>query len=159
MRIPRLLLPLVAFLATFTGCATDFKLSDISVSIVSIRPISATALETQASMTLRFTNANVLAIGVDGTTHKLYLNGTYVGQAVNNEAVGLPPLGTTTADITIQLENLALVKQLLKSAGEQSATYRLDSRLYVRAGEDWQNYNCSQQGSVDLQALAAAVGR
>ena len=159
MRLPRLLLPIVVLLATLTGCATDFKLSEISVSIVSIRPVSATALETQAHMTLRFTNANVLSIALDGTTHKLYLNGTYVGQAVNNEAVGLPPLGTTTADITIQLENLALVKQLLKSANEQSATYRLDSRLHVRAGEDWQNYNCSQQGSVDLQALAAAVGR
>lgn len=159
MRLPRLLLPIVVLLATLTGCATDFQLSEISVSIVSIRPVSATALETQASMTLRFTNANVLAIAVEGTTHKLYLNGTYVGQAVNHEAVGLPQLGTATANVTIQLEKLALVKQLLKSAGQQSVSYRLDSRLHLRAGDDTENYNCSQQGSVDLQALASVAGR
>lgn len=156
MRLPRLLLPIVAFLVALTGCATDFQLSEISVSIMSIRPISATALETQARMTLRFTNANVLAIGVSGTKHKLYLNGTYVGQAVNDEAIGLPPLGTATADVTLQLENIALAKQLIQSTSQKSVSYRLDSRLYVRAGEDWQNYNCTQQGSVDLQALAAA---
>jgi LEA14-like dessication related protein len=157
MRLPRLLLPIVAFLVALTGCATDFQLSEISVSIVDIRPVSATALETQAKMTLRFTNANVLSIGVEGTTHKLYLNGTYVGQAVNNEPVGLPQLGTATAEVTIQLDNIALAKQLVQSASQKSVSYRLDSRLHVRAGDDWDNYDCSQQGSVDLQALAAAA--
>jgi LEA14-like dessication related protein len=98
-----------------------------------------------------------MPFGFSGTTHKLYLNGTYVGKAVNNQAFGLPPLSTTTRDVTLMLENLALVQQVIAMRGKTTISYRLDSVIITREGDNDLKMPVKTQGTLDLQALGAAV--
>jgi LEA14-like dessication related protein len=83
------------------GCASAGKLGGISVTVAGIQSAQPSLFETQAVVTLRYLNENVVPIGLSGSRHKLYLNGTLVGQAVSNKAVGLPQLAAATETVTV----------------------------------------------------------
>jgi len=158
MKLSRLLPWLCASVLLFTGCQNiQSKLGEITVTVVDLKPAGGTLLESQAVLTLRFVNENIMPFGFTGTTHKLYLNGTYVGKAVNNQSFGLPPLSTTTRDVTLMLENLALVQQVLAMRGKTTISYRLDSVIITREGDNDLKMPVKTQGTLDLQALGAAV--
>ncbi|PTY06422.1 hypothetical protein DB347_13430 [Opitutaceae bacterium EW11] len=149
------LLPLLIGVVVLSSCSTDFKLSGISISITDFRPKNATLLETEAAMTLRYMNENVVPIAVSGSTHKLYLNGTYVGKSVSKEAVGLPSLNTATQTVPVYMENLALVQKLLTlSEGTTAISYRLESELFVLVGEEHDSVKIVSSGQLDLSGFA-----
>lgn len=137
-----------------TACSSGYKLNGISVSIVNVAPAGAALLETSGVMTLRYTNENTIPIGLSGSVHKVYLNGSYVGKAVSKQPLGLAALTTATQDVTVNFENLALVKQLVSMREQKSASYKVDSVLYLTSGEEEMNIKTSNTGSVDLRALA-----
>lgn len=156
MRFLRLLPLLCCCTFLFTGCANyTSKLGEISVTVVDLKPAGGTLLESRAILTLRFVNENVMPFGFDGTSHKLYLNGAYVGKAVNNEPFGLQPLSTTTRDVNLMLENIALVQQVLAMRGQTTVTYRLDSVIFMKEGDNKYKLPNKTQGTLDLQALGA----
>ena len=88
------------------------------------------------------------------STHKLYLNGSYVGKMASATPVGLPAQTATTQVVTVQFENPALVQQLVKGADQKTASYRIESDLLVMNGEDRIDIKTSNQGALDLRALA-----
>jgi len=154
MRLPRLFLTLTLTLLAFTGCQTNFRLSAITVSLVELRPAAAASAGNQVVLKLHFSSANVLAVAVEDTTHKLYLNGTYVGRSVNPKAIGLPALGSVDQEVTLQLENRAVVTQILQAADRRPVAYSLESRLNIQVEDAYEYYNTTQKGTVDLSALA-----
>lgn len=139
-----------------TGCSTDLHLSGVSITITDFRPTSATLLETQAALTLRYTNENVMPIAFSGATHKLYLNGTYVGKAVTKDAVGVPSLGSATQTVTVFLENLAMLQkvQSMAQSSSQVLSYKLESVLFVEAGEAHDTLKVTSNGQIDLSTFA-----
>jgi LEA14-like dessication related protein len=151
-----LLAGLVALFAT--GCGSSYNLGGITVSIVNFVPAGAALLESSGTMTLRYTNENTIPIGLSGGVHKIYFNGSYVGKAVSKQPLGLAPLSTATQDVTVNFENLALVKQLVAMRDQQNASYRVESILYLTSGEENLNIKTSNTGSVDLRALAPLMG-
>jgi LEA14-like dessication related protein len=156
MKLSRLLTLLGVCLLLFAGCQNrTSKLGEISVTVVDLRPVGSTLLESQAVLTLRFVNENVMPFGFAGTSHKLHLNGSYVGQAVSNEPFGMQPLSTTTREVTLMLENLALVQQVLAMRGQGTVSYRLDSIIFTKEGDDTLKLPTKTQGTLDLQALGA----
>jgi LEA14-like dessication related protein len=156
MKFPRLLPLLAACTLLFAACQSNSaKLGEISVTIVDLQPAGGTLLESRAVLTLRFVNENIRPFGFSGTTHKLYLNGTYVGKAVNREPFGLPPLSTTTRDVTLMLENIALVQQVLAMRGQTAISYRLDSVIFTKEGDDELKLPTQTKGTLDLQSLGA----
>lgn len=149
------LLPFCLGILLLGGCNTDLHLSGISVAVTDFRPISATLLETQAALTLRFTNENVVPIAISGSTHKLYLNGTYVGKSVSKDAVGLPSLNTATQTVTVFLENLAMIQKAQSYAQGANTvfSYKLESVLFVEAGEARDSVKVVSSGQLDLSAF------
>ena len=149
-------LPFCVGLLILCGCATDLHLSGISVTATDFRPISATLLETRAALTLRYSNENVVPIAFSGSTHKLYLNGTYVGKSVSKEAIGLPSLNTATQTVTVFLENLAMIQKAQSLAQKETSvfSYRLESVLFVEAGEAHDSVKIVSNGQLDLSAFA-----
>ena len=137
-----------------SGCTGGYNLGNITVNLVNFMPASAALLESSGVMTLRYTNENTIPIGLSGATHKIYLNGSYVGKTVSKQPVGLAALSTITQDVTVNFENLALVKQLVAMRDQQTASYRVDSILYLTSGEENLSIKTSSTGSVDLRALA-----
>ena len=157
MTFSRLLPLLVACTLLFSACQNKTaQLGEISVTIVDLQPAGATLLESRAVLTLRFVNENITPFGFAGTSHKLYLNGTYVGKAVNQEPFGLPPLSTTTRNVTLMLENIALVQQVLAMRGQTAVSYRLDSVIFTKEGDDELKLPTQTKGTLDLQALGAS---
>ena len=154
----RFLYPMVCLfglvsLIAFSGCGSVGKLGGVTVSVLSIRPSSASSADSKAMMTLQFTNENVVPIGISRVRHKLYLNGTLVGDIRNEQAVGIPPLKTTTQEIALPFEKPEVLSSLRALAQQPQASYRIESVLYVEAGEDTMEIKTQHQGSVDLSAF------
>lgn len=138
----------------FTGCASGPRLGGISVLLVDVRPADMSLLETRAVMTLRFVNENVIPLGVSGGSYRLFLNGKYVGKAVSDAPVGLAAMSAATQDVTVFLENGALLRQLAAVAREGTVQYRLESVLLQRIGTTVNQIKTSSDGSVELPHLA-----
>ncbi len=153
LRTGWLLAGLITLLFT-SGCGSGYNLGNITVNLVNFMPASAALLESSGVMTLRYTNENTIPIGLSGSTHKIFLNGSYVGKTVSKQPLGLAALSTITQDVTVNFENLALVKQLVAMRDQQTASYRVDSILYLTSGEENLSIKTSSTGSVDLRALA-----
>jgi len=153
--------PGVLILALFSlivaGCSGPGLRNGTSVSLVDFHPTDASLLESRGTLTLRFTNETISPLGYSGSTHKLYLNGSYVGKAVNDHPFGIPPLNTVTQDVTVQFENLALVRQLLAVRDSQKVAYRMDSVLFQTVYEDNYTIKLHSEGSLDLSGLTGQV--
>lgn len=135
------------------GCGADFKLSGIQVTIVEVKQVTATTLETQLTLVLRYTNENLIPIGASNSVHKLYLNGTFIGKSVSDKPIGMPQVGTTTQETTFHIENIALLNQLKNIADNKTASYKLESRIRVQSGEDANEYKTTSEGAIDLRPL------
>jgi LEA14-like dessication related protein len=153
-----MLRPGILFLAAFAfilaGCSGPSFRGSMSVSLVDFRPTEASLLESRGTLTLRFTNESIAPLGYSGSSHKLYLNGKYVGKGVSDRPFGIPPLNTVTQEITINLENIALVRQLVSVRDSQSASYRLESVFFQTVYEDDFQIKVQSEGSLDLRTLA-----
>jgi LEA14-like dessication related protein len=154
MKSPRFLLVLLGLGAlVFGGCQSRSELGEITVSVVDLRPTGGTLFESQANLTLRFVNENIVPLGYTGATHKLYLNGSYIGKAVDNQPMGLAPTSTTTRDVTLLVENLALIRQLMAIRNEGMVTYRLESLIFSKQGDEKLQNKTETTGTLDLQGL------
>ena len=148
---------LTVALLVLTGCGGPNRPMGISVSLVNFRPTETALFESRGILTLRYTNESISPLGYSGSSHKLYLNGTYVGKAVSDQPFGVPPVNSVTQDVTIMLENLPLVQQLVAVRDTQTASYRLDSTVFQTVYEEKYEIKLRSQGSVDLRGLVDAA--
>lgn len=146
---------LLSVLLFGAGCATLSPPAGVSVSVTNIVPTQASLLETSGALTLRFINEHAEPLSFAGGVHRLYLNGSYVGRAVTNERVSVPPLGTVTQTVTIYLENLTLLRKVTELSHAQAPriAYRLDSRLHPVEGGGFRGIATSTAGELDLSGL------
>ena len=102
----------LGFALLLAGCQTRSSIGEISVTVVDFQPTGSSLAEARAIMALRFINENLAPVAFTSSTHKLYLNGTYVGKVLNNQAVGIPAANTSTVDVSVFFGNPGLVRQL-----------------------------------------------
>jgi len=151
--IPLLACTLLSVGLFLTGCGSSGKLGGVNVTVLGLRSALPGLQESQAILTVRYVNENVVPVGLSSTRHKLYLNGTYVGQAVSSEAVGLPQLSAITRDVTVALNNASMIGLIRSMAANPQAGYKLESVLYVIAGEEKLEIKTQNSGAVDLSGL------
>ena len=142
---PTLLLALLGLCLLFTSCNSQSRLSGITLTVVSLRPVEGARPEARAIMTIRFDNESLAAVAISDSSHKLYFNGTRVGKAVSTAPIGLAPVSTITQEVTVTFENAALLAQLLAQRDQPAVAYRLESLLRAT------------NGPVDLRALQNAA--
>lgn len=158
MTLPRFFFLLVAVLSlAVAGCSHRGHPGGITVSLVDFRPTEASLLESRGTLTLRYTNENISPLGFSGSTHKVYLNGSYVGKVVSDQPFAIPPLNTTMQDVTVHFENLALIRQLVAVRDAQTVAYRIESVLFQTIYEDKYEIKTVAQGALDLHGLAEAA--
>ena len=151
MILPARLLTAFALLCSFfvTGCMTPPKVGETLVEFTA--PAHALS-QPRAVLTLRFINENLIPVALEGSKHKLYLNGTYVGEIENNEAVGLAPSSAKTHDVAIFFENLALVRQLATQANPV-VSYRLVNVMEYRQSQEKSYLKSETNSTIDLSSL------
>lgn len=148
----------IASLASLAGCATFNSRPEASVSVTDLRPVEASLFETSAELTLRYTNESGEPLSLAGSAHRLYLNGSYVGNAVTNQALQIPALSTTTQVVIVHLENLALVRKLRELPNAQAIKYRLESTLHHSDGSGRGALKTASTGELDLSGLTHLAG-
>ena len=153
--VPLLFVSLLGLCVLLTGCGGVPKVGGFTVSVAGFRAIEAASPVNRAVITLRFTSENLVALAFSGSSHKLYLNGSYVGQVKDETPLGLPPLGTATHDVTFTLENPGVVRQGLSLSDQ--ASYRLESVLYYDDLGEKHQVKTNYEGIVALHGLEAAA--
>jgi LEA14-like dessication related protein len=141
---------LVLCVSGLVGCFSHQTFGGINVTVVGLKPTAAAAANTPATLTLHFANENVIAVGIDSSTHRLFLNGTLVGTAVNANPLGVQAMTTVTQEVPVKFDNLALVQQL---AAAGTTSYRLESDLLLMAGDEKIHVKSIEQGTLDLSPL------
>jgi LEA14-like dessication related protein len=149
------LLLLSGCIVWIAGCASLPRRGGVAVSLVSVVPQQSSLFETTALVTLRFTNEAAQPVELTGGTHRIFVNGTYIGRAVTNERLSLPRLGTSTQAVTAHLENFALLRKAQEIGNVPTVEYRIESRLIV--GED-ADIGAIATGQLDLRGLMEQAG-
>ena len=108
-------------------------------------------------MILNVSNPGVNPIAFSSATHSLYLNGSYVGKAVSDVAIGLPAAGSQACDVTLVIESPAAARQALAGPNQPMAAYLLKSVLQYSEADDKFQIKGGGEGQVDVRGLAAAV--
>jgi LEA14-like dessication related protein len=145
---------LLGLLTLLAGCASLSPSPTVGLSVVDLRPLDSTVLETRVELVLRLTNESAQALAFAGSTHRLYVNDSYVGRAVSGEAVNVPAFGTTTPKVTVYLENLTLLRKAAEfSQAPTKLAYRLESRLHPAAGALFGDVKATTTGMIDLAGL------
>ena len=134
-------------LLSLAGCSSP-RLDHIAVRVEAIKPEGANLV-----ITLRFINTNNIPLVISGASHTLTLNGQRVGSINNKEAVGVPPMGTTTQDVQLPA-TLAKTTRKIAARDADQTTYQLESSLKIAWDEDTVNYQTGSRGSLALKSLA-----
>ena len=121
------------------GCGCS-RSNGPSVNIVTVHFKDATVLETTTEFVLRLSNESPEPQKFTGSTHKIYLNGLYVGKGLSDQAIEVPRLGTVTQAVTVHLSNLALATRIKAVLEAKRFDYRVQSTF---VGDSW----LSRQGS------------
>ena len=139
-----------AFLLLWSGCASFTPTDQASLSLVEIQAANTTIFETTISLTLRVTNETNQPLRLQGSAHKLTLNGSMVGRGVSDAMTDVPALGTATFPVTIRMDNLKLLNQFSNGRLPPELAYRLESRLFTQAGQQ-SGLMVRTEGALDLR--------
>lgn len=119
-----------------------------TVDLVRVRFQNATALETTAVFTLRLSNEQPQPVELNGSVHKIFLNGLYIGKGLSDSAVTVPRLSTVTNDVTVHLNNLALATRFKAVIEAKRFDYRIQSTYF---GKSWMDRRSSEsEGKLEL---------
>lgn len=113
------------------GCATT---PGPTVNLVNVQFTQATVLETTAQFTLRYSNDGPEPVALDGSSHKIYLNGLYIGQGLANQPVEVPRLATATQSVTVHLNNIMMATRIKTIIESKVFDYKINSVFYTSAG-------------------------
>lgn len=150
---------LLAAATMLMGCATLVPPAHVNVSLVTFRPLRAALLETTVELTLRLTNESAQPLPLHGSAHRLYINDTYVGRAVNGDAVTVPAFGAVTQNVTAYLENLALMGKVQSLGNATVINYRLQSELHPGTASHSALIKTSTTGQLDVRPLIESLPR
>jgi LEA14-like dessication related protein len=145
----------LASVVLLAGCAHHADDSAFEVTLVNVKPAPGGGVgESALDCEIRLQNGSPESMSVEGGRHRIYLNGIYVGQGLNNQTVEVPRLGTTTQHVTVYLSTFRMAGSLFKIYEEHRAEYRLESTIYVRVNGHSRSISATRSGTVDSHALA-----
>ena len=146
-----LLLPLL-----LASCATFARREGVQVSLVNLALGESTVWETAVHFTTRIQNELPEPVVLNGAVHKIYLNGTYVGEGLSNERLEIPRLSTATQNITVHLRTVAMLTKLRGIIDAQAVDYTMTSLLYTESQGRYRAVRKSRLDLKDFQPPATA---
>ena len=147
---------LLAAAMLLSSCATFRPPEGLDVSIAGIRFGESTLLETTLEVTVRIANETPEPMRLEGGVHKVYLNGLYVGEGLNNEILEVPRLSSATQTVTTHLQNLNLVTRIRGIIDSQKVDYRILSTIYLKGSGRSQTCRVARDGTLDLHQFEPA---
>ena len=148
MKTKSLLVALCASL--LSACATLEPGPAFEVTLTNLGFGEVTVLETTLLCTIRIQNPTPEPLRLEGAVHKLYLNGTYIGQGTVSEATEIPRLSSGTQTANVFLSNLSLIRRLRPIVESQKVDYQLQSVFYARDGGSSRRLKSESSGGLSL---------
>ncbi len=139
------------------GCATLAPSPAVALSVVGVRTLESTMLETRLELTLRLANESAQPLALAGSTHQLYVNDSRVGRAVSNERVTVPAFGTSSPTVTVYLENFTLLRKASEFSQAPKLAYRIESRLHPVDAALFGDIKVTATGEIDLAGLGIVL--
>lgn len=145
-------MPLFCAVLFLAGCATPDRGGGLNVQLagVSIGDVSLTGAT--GELTIEVINTSVIPYVVSKATHRLYLNGSLVGEAVSAESWGVQPQGRVKYKAVLKLANAQAFDALRALLGSGRLNYRIESRLVSNWGDDDETLKLDHSGVLDLNA-------
>jgi len=112
-----------------TGCVTN---ESLEVGLANVSFAHATVFETSCTFSVRIDNPSPAALSLTGSSHRIYLNGLYVGTGLSDAAIDLPRLSSVTLPVSVHLSNLKLATRVKPIIESRSFDYRIQSTLYTQ---------------------------
>ena len=114
-----------------TGCATLPSTTPPNLSIVSIEPVEATALEQKYHLKVRLQNPNDHALEISGMSYVLEVNGQPLLKGVSNEPVTVPRFGESIIELSGVSTLFGFVRQFqaLQERKTQGMDYKLSGKV------------------------------
>ena len=150
---------LLCLCALLCSCATWQRQEGMDVALVNVRLAEATLWESTASFTVRLSNETSESLICDGSVHKFYLDGAYVGDGMTNERVQVPRLSSVTQEITVHLRNVALATRIRPILEARSVEYRVNSTLYLVDSSHSRRCRVTKEGRLDSKDFAPSSPR
>jgi hypothetical protein len=146
---PAFLLALLA--AFFASCTNTSRLvsTGLGVELTGIERAGDGAV----AASWRVDNPNIVAYLLSRVSHKVYLNGTYLGTIVDEEPLAVP--ASTNSGRTSRLTggDAAASRVLAEAIARGSANYRMDTQLVVRIyDETVEKASLASSGTVPVTA-------
>ena len=152
-------LPFLLLALLLCSCATFARREGVQVSLVNLALGEATVWETELRLTVRIQNELPEALVVDGAVHKVYLNGTYIGEGLSNERLEIPRLSTATQNVTVYLRNISMLTKLRGIIDAQAVDYRMTSLLYTESQGRYRAERTARLDFKDLQPSPATPNK
>ncbi len=143
-----MLLPLL-----LASCSTFARREGVQVYLVNLALGESTVWETAVNFTIRIQNELPEPVLLNGAVHKIYLNGTYVGEGLSNERLEIPRLSTATQSVTVYLRNVTMLTKLRGTIDAQAVDYKMTSLLYT---ESQGRYRAVRESRLDLKDFQPA---
>ena len=126
----------------------------MDVALVGVRLSEATVWETTATFTVRVSNESPEPLALDGSVHKFYLDGVYIGTGMSGERVEIPRLSSTMQTLTVHLRNVAMATRIRPILEARAVSYRVNSTLYVVNESRSRRCRLSREGRLALNDFA-----
>jgi LEA14-like dessication related protein len=139
------------FLSLLSSCSTLQEDPGLDVAVVGVRVDQTTLLETTARFTVRISNESPEPLALDGSVHKFYLNGQYIGKGMTSDTIQVPRLSSMTQVVPVHLRNIAIATRLRPVLESRTMDYRVASTLYVMNGSRSRRCRVVHEGQVALQ--------
>ncbi|MHC1768679.1 MAG: LEA type 2 family protein [Verrucomicrobiia bacterium] len=141
------------------SCSTLQEEAGVDVELVNVRLNEATVLETTAAFTVRVSNETSEPITLEGSVHKFYLNGTYIGKGMSAETLSVARLSSATQEVPVHLRNVALARRIRPILESRTMDYRVSSTLYLVNGTRSQRCRIVHDGEVALDDFKPNLGK
>lgn len=115
----------------------------------------ATLFESTAVFTLRIGNENPESLILEGSSHKIYINGICVGQGLHNGTLEVPRLGFALQNTEVHLSNLALATRIKPIIESGVFDYQIKSTLYAKKPSG--RIRVASEGRLDLKDFQPAT--
>jgi hypothetical protein len=127
------LIPLLAL----AGCSTmNTDRAALHIGIVDISIADAAAGASEAVFTLKISNQEIFTTVVERDNHRIFVDGTPIGNASGTEVYPLTQLGVTTRVVKVQVADAAGMQALRAAVQRGGGEYKIDSRMWTNSGGD-----------------------
>jgi LEA14-like dessication related protein len=148
---------LLSALAFAAGCASMQDQPGLNATVANLRFGEVTMFETTATFTVRLQNESPDPLAIQGGVYKLYLDGTFLGEGLSNQAFEIPGLSEATVDVDTRLSNLTMARKIRGIVESRRFEYKLTGRVYAGDQGRRRPLSIAREGTLDMNEFVPAI--